>query len=139
MYVGAGSPPCPPAPTYTYVIPYTYESHEVSLTGVAYLPWSLRALADVHFDHRPYLDKSFIRRPAGSVPLTYNHRPRTDQITTIDASISRALGRHFSLELSYLIFINTSTINNSVPATRLDYDNENFVKQVIELSFGASF
>jgi tetratricopeptide (TPR) repeat protein len=140
-----GNPPCPPEGPpplnipYAYNIPYSYQSHDVSLTGVAYLPWSLRALADVHFDYRPYLDESFIRRPANTPPPTYYYRPRTDEITTIDLTLTKTFARQFSLELSYTILINVSDINNSNPATQLDYDNENFVKQVIELSFGVAY
>jgi tetratricopeptide (TPR) repeat protein len=137
----AGSLPCPPALNNVYVIPYSYDSHEISLSGVAYLPWSLRVLADVRFDYRPYLDDSFIRRPASAkpLPLTYYRQLRTDDITTIDASLSKAFGRNLSLELNYTVIFNASTVNNTDPATRLDYDNENFVKQVIELALVVSF
>jgi hypothetical protein len=138
----AGSLPCPPAAANVYVIPYSYQSHEISLTGVVYLPWSLRALASVRFDYRPYADESYIQRPrtnSNSALTTYYYRPRTDDITTIEATLSRTFGRHCSLELSYSILINASDVDNSDPASRLDYDNENFVKQVIQLTFGVSY
>jgi tetratricopeptide (TPR) repeat protein len=139
----AGSPPCPPDKNNAYVIPYSYQSNEISLSGVAYLPWALRALADIRYDYRPYLDESFIRRPKNPLlpllPTTYYRQSRTDNIITIDASLNKAFGRNLSLELNYTVIFNASTVNNTDPATRLDYDNENFVKQVIELALVVSF
>ncbi len=133
----AGSPPCPPAATNVYVIPYSYSSQELTLTGAVNLPSSFRAKLDLDFEYRPYIGDSYIVRPADR--SRYYFETRLDHRYSLDATISRTFGRRYSLQLEYTLQLNVSDINYNLPATRLDYDDKNYVRQVIELSAGMQF
>ena len=125
----------------TYVIPYSYDSSEVSLSGATQLPGALHATFDLSYAYRPYPQPSFIETPGSKGAPTghVDERLRIDDRYGATASVSRSFGRYLSVDLTYTVVVNTSNINDTIAATRLDYDNKNYVKQMVEASVAIAF
>jgi tetratricopeptide (TPR) repeat protein len=114
-----------------YLIPYSYLANEVSLLASRSVgPW-LRASLGARYEHRNYSAPSVILDPA--TQMRFGARTRVDDRLAVPATASLVLGEHLELELFYELSLARSNIDNSAPATPLDYDNKNFVKQVVEL------
>jgi len=129
---------CPPPSAENYLIPYSYASQEASAGAAVYLPWALRASLDLRYEYRPYQGDSYLQGTGPKGLISYR-RPRTDNRYTAEASLRRLFGQHLSVSLQYSVFVNTSDIDNTKPATELDYDDKNYVKQVAEISVGTEW
>jgi hypothetical protein len=116
-----------------YSIPYSYLSHEVTFTAARDLWLGFHGVLSVRYEHRTYLGDSFILAP--QPPSMTNDRQRIDDRVAVDASLRHAIGAGFAVELAYAVIANVSTIDNTRATTPLDYDDKNYVKQVIELDF----
>jgi Flp pilus assembly protein TadD len=121
--------------TESYHIPFSYMTHEVAANAAFDLPWGLRASIGQRYEHRPYLQPSYI---TDKTVQSY-FRDRVDDRYTLDLSLRRLVLGPFSLEAEYELIVNASTIDNSRKATRDDYDNANYIKHVFELQLAFLF
>jgi Flp pilus assembly protein TadD len=133
LYFPLGAPAV--GPDATYHIPYSRNSHEVSLVGALDLPLGLRGLLTLRYEHSDYLGQSFIDLPATG--QNQYLRQRVDNRYVVDAALRRTLWGPFDAELAYTLVINRSTIDNTVAQTARDYDNKDYYKHVatLELSY----
>jgi hypothetical protein len=120
-------------PNAVYFIPYSYFSHEVSLSATRELPRDFRGQATLRYEHRDYADASHIAAPNG-MPSYY--RLRRDNRFAADLAVRHPIGYGFDVELAYTFIMNRSTIDNTRPSTPLDYDDKSYFKHVIQLDFG---
>ncbi len=120
-------------PNSVYFIPYSYFSHEVSLAAARNLPRDFYGTASLHYEHRDYDQSAHISAPNGT-PSYY--RPRRDDRFAVDVALRHPIAYGFDIELAYTLVVNRSTIDNTRASTPLDYDDKNYVKNVILLDFG---
>jgi tetratricopeptide (TPR) repeat protein len=116
-----------------YVIPYSYVSNEGALAASAWIGAWLRLGVSGRYEHREYTKESFIFEPA-----TMNRlypRKRVDDRFALGAAIAHPIDERFDLELAYELTVNQSNIDNTNPATPLDYDDKNYAKHTIEVGF----
>jgi tetratricopeptide (TPR) repeat protein len=114
-----------------YNIPYSYLGHELQLAVARQLPRNLRLLVNTRFEHRDYTQESSIINPAGT--LRYYLRSRVDNRLSAGFGLRWAFARLWELELVYTLIVNRSTIDNTRPATALDYDDKNYIKHILQL------
>lgn len=116
-----------------YVIPYSYESSEVSATTAALLGWKIRGTLILRYEHRNYTEQSYIE----AIDFVHkDRRTRIDDRYTVDVSLRRSVARGFEIGVSYTLVVNRSTIDRTNPATQLDYDNKNYQKHIAMLELG---
>jgi tetratricopeptide (TPR) repeat protein len=120
-----------------YHIPFSYRGSEVSLTAAADLFWKLRATITQRYEHRNYPQPSYIYNTLSKA--TSYQRLRLDNRYTLEATIRRPLWGSLNAELAYALVVNRSTIDNTRASTIDDYDNENYLKHVLELQLSFMF
>ncbi len=120
-------------PNDVYSIPYSYFSNELSLGGARDLPRDFYATATVRYEHRDYDQSAHITAPDGT--LSY-YRHRRDDRLSVDLALRHPIAYGFDIELGYSLIVNRSTIDNTRPATPLDYDDKDYLKHVVQLDFG---
>jgi tetratricopeptide (TPR) repeat protein len=119
-------------PSSVYFIPYSYLGHEASLSVTRDLPIDLRATLTLRYEHRDYQGDAYIERPSGSV-LPGSAAARIDDRFSADIAVRYLIGKYFALELDYSFILNASTIDNTRPATPLQYDDKSYLRHVISL------
>jgi tetratricopeptide (TPR) repeat protein len=119
-------------PNSVYFIPYSYFGHEASLSGARDLPRDFFGTATLRYERREYDESAHIAAPNGT-PSYY--RPRRDDRYGVDVSMRHPIAYGFDVDLAYTLVVNRSTIDNTHATTPLDYDDKNYVKQVIQLDF----
>jgi hypothetical protein len=123
-------------PNSIYFIPYSYLGHEASLSLTRDLPFDLRTTLTLRYEHRDYQGDAYIARPSGTV-LPGSYAGRIDDRFSADVALRCLLGKYFALEIDYSFILNASTIDNTRPATPLQYDDKSYLRHVVGLE--ASF
>ncbi|HEX4462726.1 MAG TPA: hypothetical protein VIA18_32345, partial [Polyangia bacterium] len=135
-------PEAPPGsydPAAIYHIPYSYFGHELSLTEARDLPWSFHGALTLRYEHRDYVGQSYIGPPAGQTTAPFDYRTRRDNRFSADLALRHEIGAGFDVEAAYTFIVNSSTIDNDSPNSTLDYDDKNYLKSVVQLTFGFTY
>ena len=120
-------------PDAVWFIPYSYFSHELTLAGARDLPRDFYASATLGYEHRDYDQAAHLVAPDGTPS---NYRLRRDDRFALDLSLRHPIAFGFDVELGYTLVVNRSTIDNTRASTPLDYDDKDYVKQVVQVDFG---
>ncbi|MDW8280208.1 MAG: tetratricopeptide repeat protein [Myxococcales bacterium] len=114
---------------YHYQAPLSYDGHEGHLGAQAELPWQLEASARVLYEYRAFHGEYgalFRPRRDGLPAQTLGYAPRRDHRVSLEVSVARALPVGFSLELTYSLVKNLSSVANGI-------DNRSYDKHVVAL------
>ena len=114
-----------------YNIPYSYTGHEVRALAEGDPHRDVRLSLDLRYEKLLYTRDSFIRDALTGV-ITYR-RSRADDRFTASALVRWYLPKGFDLTATYTLVLNRSNIDFRNQATRLDYDDKNYLKHVVGL------
>ncbi len=126
-------------PAAIYYIPYSYLGHELSLTESRDLPWGFHGALTLRYEHRDYQGQSYIGPPAGQSGPFFDYRTRRDNRFSADLALRYPIAAGFDVEAAYTFIVNRSTIDNDEPTSTLDYDDKNYLKSVVQLTFGFTY
>ncbi|HVR60838.1 MAG TPA: tetratricopeptide repeat protein [Polyangia bacterium] len=113
----------------TYVIPYGYTAHAVSIRGTVIMPPLGRLFGSASYERRDYSDDSYIESP---FRLFDPHRTRRhDRRYGFAIALTLAAGTAYEATLRYDLLVSRSNIDNTVDP--LLYDDKNFTKHVVSV------